>query len=34
MRISYDTESDTLEIVFKEKGYEKSLDLQIYKGRL
>ena len=28
MRISYDTESDTLEIIFKEKGYEKSLDLQ------
>lgn len=28
MRTFYDTESDTLEIIFKEKGYEKSLDLQ------
>jgi uncharacterized protein YuzE len=28
MRIFYDPDSDTLEIIFKEKGYEKSLDLQ------
>jgi uncharacterized protein YuzE len=28
MRISYDSESDTLEIIFKEKGYEKSVDLK------